>query len=103
MSAYEPVDHVELVHRIRAAVGDQTAIRIDAHGTWNFQEARRILHAVEDCNLEYAEQPFNALLPDRFYARDGSASPAPPARPPESGGYQAEYYFRRMTELRREL
>lgn len=99
MTAYQPEDHIELIHRIREAVGPETSIRIDAHGTWNFQEARRILHAVEDCNLEYAEQPVHSLLPQRFYP---ARSVLPAERSPR-GSYQAEYYYRRMTELRREL
>ena len=99
MTAYEPTDHIALLHRMREAVGPDTAIRIDAHGTWNYQEARRILHAVEECNLEYAEQPVHALLPQRFHP---SGSP-PPRRPSGGGGYQAEYYYRRMTALRGEL
>ena len=99
MTAYQPEDHIELIHRIREAVGPETAIRIDAHGTWNYQEARRILHAVEDCNLEYAEQPVHSLLPQRFYP----ATERPPERPAGCGSYQAEYYYRRMTALRGEL
>ena len=99
MTAYQPEDHIELIHRIREAVGPDTAIRIDAHGTWNYQEARRILHAVEGCNLEYAEQPVHSLLPQRFYP----PTERPHLRQPGQGSYQAEYYYRRMTELRREL
>ena len=38
MTAYQPEDHIDLIHRIREAVGPETAIRIDAHGTWNYQE-----------------------------------------------------------------
>ena len=99
MTAYQPEDHIELIHRIREAVGPEAAIRIDAHGTWNYQEARRILHAVEDCNLEYAEQPVHSLLPQRYY-RQGER---PPQRSADKGSYQAEYYYRRMTALRGEL
>ena len=99
MTAYQPEDHIDLIHRIREAVGPETAIRIDAHGTWNYQEARRILHAVEDCNLEYAEQPVHSLLPQRFYPE----SERPRERRAAEGSYQAEYYYRRMTALRAEL
>ncbi len=99
MTAYQPEDHIDLIHQIREAVGPETAIRIDAHGTWNYQEARRILRAVEGCNLEYAEQPVHSLLPQRFYP----GSERPRERPPGTGGYQAEYYYRRMTALRGEL
>jgi L-alanine-DL-glutamate epimerase-like enolase superfamily enzyme len=99
MTAYQPEDYIELVQRIRQAVGPQTAIRIDAHGTWNYQEARRILPALEDCNLEYIEQPVNFLLPQRYYPKDELL----PDRGPQAGGFQAEYYFRKMTELRRQI
>jgi L-alanine-DL-glutamate epimerase-like enolase superfamily enzyme len=99
MTAYQPEDHIDLVHRIRAAVGPAMAIRIDAHGTWNYQEARRILHAVEDCDLEYIEQPVNSMLPRPYYP---PAEPVP-VRSPAEGGFQAEYYFRKMTDLKREI
>lgn len=96
MTAYQPEDHIELLHRIREAVGPFTAIRADAHGTWNYQEARRILHSIEDCNLEYVEQPINSLITHHFYPPGESV----PARHTGQGGFQAEYYFRKMTELR---
>ncbi len=99
MTGYDPDSYVDLIHRIRDKVGPDTAIRIDAHGTWNFQEARRILPQLEDCRLEYIEQPVNALLPQRFYP-PGEPMPAVCAA---KGGFQAEYYFRRMTELRHGL
>jgi L-alanine-DL-glutamate epimerase-like enolase superfamily enzyme len=99
MTAYQPEDHIELIHRIRQAVGSETAIRVDAHGTWNYQEARRILRALEDCNLEYIEQPLNSLLPQRYYPRGEPL----PERDSARGGFQAEYYFRKMTDLRREV
>ena len=96
MTAYQPEEHVELVHAIRQAVGPETAIRIDAHGTWNYLEARRILPQLEDCNLEYIEQPMNSLLPHAFYQKDE----APTEQSPGKGGFQTEYYFRKMTALR---
>jgi L-alanine-DL-glutamate epimerase-like enolase superfamily enzyme len=99
MTAYQPEDHIDLVHRIRESVGPETNIRIDAHGTWNYQEARRILPALEDCNLEYIEQPMNSLLPERYYP----SAEQPPQRSLALGGYQAEYYFRKMTDLRHEI
>ena len=99
MTTYQPEDHIGLIQRIREAVGPLTDIRIDAHGTWNYQEARRILHAVEDCNLEYIEQPVNSLLPQRFYPGDER----PTERPASQGSFQGEYYYRKMTALRQEL
>ena len=98
LTAYQPEEHIELIHRIREAVGEGVSIRFDSHGSWNYQEARKILRAVESCDIEFVEQPFNALLPQRFYP----ASEPVPDREAAAGGYQREFYFRRMTELRRE-
>ncbi len=98
LCAYQPEDHIELIHRVREAIGPAVRLRFDPHGTWNLQEARRVLHAVQDCDIELAEQPMSALLPQRFYP----PSEPVPARSPSQGGYQTEFYFRHMTQLRRE-
>jgi hypothetical protein len=87
---------VELV--TREAVGPDVMLRFDSHGSWNYQEARRILHGVRDCDIEFVEQPMNAMLPRRFYPDSESV----PERGATEGSYQHELYFRRMTELRRE-
>jgi hypothetical protein len=91
MTAYEPSDYVELLQRIREALPAEVDIRIDAHGTWNFNEARRLLPRLEPLAISYFEQPINALMPDRFFPR-GVA---------HRGGYQHEYYFRKLEQLRR--
>ncbi len=96
LCAYQPEDHIELIHNVRQAIGPDVRLRFDAHGSWNFQEARRVLHAVQDCNIELAEQPINALLPQRFFP-DGETIPDA-----SRGSYQSEYYFRLMTQLRHE-
>ena len=95
MTSYEPDDHVELVARIREAIPPEVDIRVDSHGTWNEIEARRIMRALEPYRVSYIEQPLASLLPQRFYTG---------ARPPAgaSGGFQREYYFRKLEELRRD-
>lgn len=98
LTAYQPEEHVELIHRVREAIGPAVKLRFDPHGTWNFQEARWILRAVEGCNIELAEQPMNALLPQRFHPPGEGV----PHRSPAAGSYQGEFYFRHMTQLRRE-
>ncbi len=97
-TAYQPEEHVELIHRVRDAIGPDVGLRFDAHGTWNFQEGRRVLHAVQDCGIEFVEQPLNALLPQRFY----KAGESLPERDPLEPTYQQDFYFRCMTELRKE-
>ncbi|MDP9256791.1 MAG: mandelate racemase/muconate lactonizing enzyme family protein [Actinomycetota bacterium] len=95
MTSYEPDDHVELVARIREAIPPEVDIRVDAHGTWNAIEARRIMRALEPYRVSYIEQPLASLLPQRFYA--GAPVPERPG-----GGFQREYYFRKLEELRRD-
>jgi L-alanine-DL-glutamate epimerase-like enolase superfamily enzyme len=92
MTSYDPDEYVDILRRIRATVPADVDIRIDAHGSWNFTEARRILPQLESLRISYFEQPFNALLPSRFYR-----APTPTRR----SGYQPEFYFRKLEELRR--
>lgn len=91
MTAYEPEDYVELLHAMREALPDHVDIRIDAHGTWNFREARAIIPRLDSLGISYFEQPFNALLPESHY---------PASARPAVGGFQREYYFRKLQELR---
>ena len=95
MTSYEPSDYVELLRDIRAAIPPDIDIRIDTHGSWNFVETRCLLPQLQPLRISYLEQPINALLPNRFYA---GGTPPPTGRP---GGYQREYYFRKLEELRR--
>lgn len=94
MTSYEPEDFIELIGRVRAAIPALVDIRVDPHGSWNFTEARHIVPRLEPYNISYIEQPFNSLLPQRFYPPGA----VPPLQQP--GGYQSEYYFRKLEELR---
>lgn len=50
-------DDVARVAAVRAELGVEGRIRIDANGAWNVDEAERALHALAEYDLEYAEQP----------------------------------------------
>lgn len=50
-------DDVARVRAVRAAMGPEGRIRIDANGGWNVDEAEHALHALAEFDLEYAEQP----------------------------------------------
>jgi len=93
MTGYEPDDYIDLLTRIREALPDGVDIRVDAHGTWNFVEARRIIPKLAGLNISYIEQPINAMMPERFYPH--GELPPQPAR-----SYQRDYYFRKLEELR---
>lgn len=50
-------DDVERVRAVRAAMGPEGRVRIDANGAWNVDEAEHAIHALAEFDLEYAEQP----------------------------------------------
>lgn len=50
---------VERVGAVRAAVGDDVALRLDANGTWGLEAAARSLRALAGFALQYVEQPLD--------------------------------------------
>jgi o-succinylbenzoate synthase len=56
----DPDGLVARVTAVRSAVGDHVALRLDANGTWDLDEAARILDALDDLDLQYVEQPLPA-------------------------------------------
>lgn len=50
-------DDVARVAAVRAAMGAEGRVRIDANGAWNVDEAEHAFHALAEYDLEYVEQP----------------------------------------------
>ena len=50
-------DDVARVRAVREAMGAEGRIRIDANGMWNVDEAEHAVHALNEFDLEYVEQP----------------------------------------------
>ncbi|MFB6267438.1 MAG: o-succinylbenzoate synthase [Halodesulfurarchaeum sp.] len=48
------------IERVRELVGDGIAIRVDANGAWERNEAREFIQATRPLDLEYVEQPLTA-------------------------------------------
>ena len=48
------------VKAARDALGPDTAIMVDAHGTFSVKEAQRFARKVEECDLAWLEEPVNA-------------------------------------------
>jgi o-succinylbenzoate synthase len=54
-------DDVERVAAVRAALGPDGRIRVDANGGWDVEQAARMLGRLASFGLEYAEQPCATL------------------------------------------
>ena len=54
-------DDVGQVRAVREAVGPAARIRIDANGVWSVADAKRTLAALEELDIELAEQPVATL------------------------------------------
>jgi O-succinylbenzoate synthase len=50
-------DDVARVAAVRASMGAEGRVRIDANGAWNVDEAEHAFHALAEYDLEYVEQP----------------------------------------------
>lgn len=50
-------DDTARVAAVRAALGAEGRIRVDANGGWNVDEAEHAIHAFAEYDLEYVEQP----------------------------------------------
>jgi o-succinylbenzoate synthase len=57
VAAVSPEEDIARILAVRAQVGAQVAIRIDANGGWDEDAALRVLRAVEACDIEYVEEP----------------------------------------------
>lgn len=56
-----PVDaDLDRVRRVRAVVGDDVTLRLDANGSWDREQARRAFDTLETLDVAYVEQPLPA-------------------------------------------
>jgi L-alanine-DL-glutamate epimerase-like enolase superfamily enzyme len=59
-------DDIERVKQIRAAVGDEMVLRLDANQGWSFDDALFALGALESQHIEFCEQPMRTWFDDRL-------------------------------------
>ena len=57
LGSREPMEEVEYVEALRAAVGPHVKIRVDPNGAWSLGTALRVLRRLENVDLEYVEEP----------------------------------------------
>jgi o-succinylbenzoate synthase len=67
-------DDLRQVEAVRAALGPDARIRVDANGTWSTEEAIELLGAIEPLGIELVEQPTDSL---RSMAAVAAASSIP--------------------------
>ncbi|RXK49557.1 mandelate racemase/muconate lactonizing enzyme family protein [Halorientalis pallida] len=60
IGAREVDEDVERLRRVREVVGDDVALRADANGAWDREQAERAFDGLEALDLEYVEQPMPA-------------------------------------------
>ncbi len=54
-------EDVAQVEAVRAALGPEAKIRLDANATWSLEEATRVLAAIEPLGIELVEQPVETI------------------------------------------
>lgn len=54
-------EDIARVKAVRAGMGPEGRIRLDANGGWNVDEAEHAFHALAEFDLEYVEQPCSTL------------------------------------------
>jgi o-succinylbenzoate synthase len=59
-------DDIERVKQIRAAVGEEIILRLDANQGWSFDDALFALGALESQQIEFCEQPMRTWYDDRL-------------------------------------
>ncbi|WP_394327218.1 mandelate racemase/muconate lactonizing enzyme family protein [Halorientalis regularis] len=60
VGARRVAEDADRLRRAREVVGDDVALRADANGAWDREQAERALEAFDDLDLEYVEQPMSA-------------------------------------------
>ncbi len=68
MCDFEPVRYIELIHNIRDLVGYDVDIRVDPHASWSESEALRFMQGVDDCRIEWIEEPVGGRFENIFRA-----------------------------------
>ena len=68
MCDFEPHRYIELVRNVRQAVGPDVDIRVDPHASWGEAQALRFMRGVEDCHIEWIEEPVGGRFDHVFRA-----------------------------------
>jgi o-succinylbenzoate synthase len=53
----EMAQDIKLLHEVCELVSDKVAIRLDANRAWSYNDARVFAEAMQNCNVDYVEEP----------------------------------------------
>ena len=60
-TGHEDPDHdIERTRRVRSVAGDEVRLRADANQAWDVNTAIYVINALDECGLEFMEQPVKA-------------------------------------------
>lgn len=59
-------EDIERIHQIRAAVGEEIILRIDANQGWSFDDAKTALLGIAPFHIQFCEQPMRHWDDDRL-------------------------------------
>ncbi len=57
LGVMDPEVEIETIKAIRERIGSKINIRIDPNGAWTIGTALKVMRSIEDCGLEYIEDP----------------------------------------------
>jgi len=72
----DPSEDIERIRKIRELVGKSIIIRIDANQGWTYEDARYVLNALAEYDIEFCEQPMRTWFDD-YLPELVNASPIP--------------------------
>lgn len=63
LGAHPPKQEIDVVVRLREAIGDDIELRIDPNGCWSVPTALRVIKQLEQMDLQYIEEPIRVQGP----------------------------------------
>jgi o-succinylbenzoate synthase len=72
------VQDIDTIRRLRARLGDRLEIRVDANEEWSLEHAWEFCRGVQECQLEYVEDPLREPTADKLLMLK-AATPVPVA------------------------
>jgi O-succinylbenzoate synthase len=63
-------DDIVMVRRVCSTAGSRLAVRLDANRAWSFDNALTFARAIEQCGIEYLEEPLERAVAMEAFSRE---------------------------------